>query len=78
MKENNNLDDLPSELWIASCQIRALGEMLMFQHREPTLDEAEIWEGYGSLIRNIGERLATCSRLLEEEQIKRAQDIKRG
>lgn len=72
MNKNDYENDFEPELWSVSCQLRALGEMLMFQKREPALDEPDIWYGYGSLIRAIGERLAVLAKLQDEEQVKKA------
>jgi hypothetical protein len=54
-----------SDLWIASCEIRALGEMLMNQQREPASDEEDVWFGYGSVLRRIGEHLETWAKRLD-------------
>lgn len=77
MKLNNDLDDLESALWKASCQLKGLAEMLMYQRREATLDEENVWQGYGSLIREIGERLETWSKALDEQQVKKGTEPKR-
>lgn len=70
MKEPDNHQDLESALWTASCQLRALGELLAFQKRQPAADEEDICYGYGSLIRDIGENLAKWSRLQEAKALK--------
>jgi hypothetical protein len=68
--ENDN-GDLQADLWTASCQIRALGEMLLHQDtREPAIDEADVWHGYGTLLRQIGERLEAWSKQLDEDRIR--------
>jgi hypothetical protein len=72
MKDSKNLENLQSNLWNASCQMRALGEMLMFQDRDPALDENDVLYGYGSLIREIGERIEAWAKLIDEESVRKA------
>jgi hypothetical protein len=69
--ENDDLENLKSNLWTISCQIRALGELLLFQHREPALDEKEIWYGYGITLRELGERLSAMSKPLDNGSCKK-------
>ena len=65
-KNKNGLENLQSDIWNASCKIRALGEVLLFQHREPALDEEDIWYGYGSILREIGEQLEAIAFQLDK------------
>ena len=65
--------NLQSDLWVASCQIRALGEMLLHQDiRQPAVDEADVWHGYGTLLRQIGERLEVWAKAIDRESVKKA------
>lgn len=72
-REEESLGSLQAKLWKASCQVRALGEVLLFQHREPAIDEEDVWHGYGTLLREIGERMERWSRSLDEISVKQAQ-----
>jgi hypothetical protein len=69
-KSSGTLQNLQSDLWTASCQIRALGEMLMSLDREPAFDEQDVWHGYGLLIRVIGERMEAWAKILDAENVK--------
>lgn len=72
------LEHLPADLWAVSCEVRALAELVMYQRREPALDEEDVWHGYGSLLRKIGERLELWAKGLDDAQVNRASRDRRG
>ena len=72
-QEDDGIDDLQSQLWTASCQIRALGEVLLHQeNRQAALDEADVWYGYGTILREIGERMEKWSKQLDDQEVQKA------
>lgn len=71
-KVPKNSEDLQSSLWTISCQVRALGEMLLHQQRPPVVDEEEIWHGYGITLRELGERLRAFAAQLDKQEAQKS------
>jgi len=61
---------LEIDLWTVSCQVRALGELIMFSDgREDALDEDEILWGLGYSIRRLGEEIQAIHSKYAEESL---------
>jgi hypothetical protein len=64
------MDELPTTLFNIGAKLKGLGELIMFQQRNPSADEADVVFGMGLVIRNLGEELAALSSKLDVLDVK--------
>lgn len=79
--EKTEADEVPYwDLRTACFKLRSIGHLLSRQADDGSteLDEPEIWYGLGLIIKEIHDEVIEIARLIEEEQISRAQKKRRN